>query len=280
MEIEAILLKETPDYILVYGDTNSTLAGALAAAKLHIPIVHVEAGLRSFNKKMPEEINRVLTDRVSTLLCCPTKAAIQHLVDEGITEGVYHVGDVMQDAALLFGQLAVTTSTILRDLQLTKKCFRLCTLHRAENTDDSTRLRSIVAALQEIATESCPLVFPLHPRTKKSLVQHDLLTSLEQHPGIRLIPPAGFLDMVLLEQQAGTILTDSGGVQKEAYFHRTPCITLREETEWTETVEAGWNQLAGTQTDNILQCLSNHPLTHEIAEYGDGYAAEAIVRLL
>jgi UDP-GlcNAc3NAcA epimerase len=279
-EIEGILIEEAPDYVLVYGDTNSTLAGALAAAKLHIPIVHVEAGLRSFNKQMPEEINRILTDHLSTLLCCPTFTALRNLANEGLQEGVHHVGDVMYDAALCFGEQAVRSSDILARLGLGQRSFRLCTLHRAENTDRPERLASIVSALCALASEDCPLVFPLHPRTRKCLLQHGLLSALERQPGMRLIEPAGFMDMLALEKQAMLILTDSGGIQKEAYFHRTPCITLREETEWGETVKAGWNQLAGWRTADILHCVEQQPEQHDISEYGSGQAATAIIRLL
>mgnify|MGYP002693858475 FL=1 len=280
IEIEKILTEHRPDYVVVYGDTNSTLAGALAASKLHIPVVHIEAGLRSFNKAMPEEINRILTDHVSTLLCCPTHSAVQHLAEENIHEGVYHVGDIMYDAALFFGRKAEEASDIMRRLQLESKGFRLCTVHRAENTDQEERLSSIAEALMQIASSHCPLVFPLHPRTRQYLEKYHLLERFVSHPHIRLTEPLGFLDMVMLEKQASTILTDSGGVQKEAYFHQTPCITLREETEWTETVTAGWNQIAGYRTDQILACLENNPVRHEIDEYGQGNTAQKILELL
>lgn len=280
IEIEQILLNTKPDYVLVYGDTNSTLAGALAASKLHIPVIHVEAGLRSFNKQMPEEINRILTDHMASLLCCPTFAAVQHLSNEGIREGVHHVGDVMYDAALIFGKLADSSSQILSRLQLTAKQFRLCTVHRAENTDNRERITEIVNALKEISSASCPTVLPLHPRTRNCLENYGMLRSIEQHDSIRIIPPISFLDMVMLEKQAATILTDSGGVQKEAYFHHTPCITLRDETEWVETVEAGWNQIAGYKQQDILHCLENNPMRKEIPEYGTGNASDKIIGLL
>lgn len=280
IEIEKALLQSRPDYVLVYGDTNSTVAGALAASKLHIPVVHVEAGLRSFNKQMPEEINRILTDHISDLLCCPTHTAVRHLANEGIQQGVYHVGDVMYDAALLFGDLAENSSSILEELELTPKSFRLCTVHRAENTDNKERLSGIVNALTEIATKDCPVILPLHPRTFDCLDKYQMKDSLTDHPGIYLTVPLGFMDMVMLEKQALTILTDSGGVQKEAYFHRTPCVTLRCETEWVETVEAGWNQIAGYKTADILHCLTRTPERNEIHEYGSGHAADAIIGLL
>lgn len=281
MQIERVLIENTPDYVLVYGDTNSTLAGALAASKLHIPVVHVEAGLRSFNRQMPEETNRVLTDHISTLLCCPTFAAMRHLNNEGIRQGVHHVGDVMYDAALVFEELAESSSRILIELGLHKKSFYLCTIHRAENTDDPNRLQQIVKALLQAGSIDCPVVLPLHPRTRSCLEKQDLLVLLQDHPGVTLTPPLSFPDMVMLEKYATTILTDSGGIQKEAYFHHTPCITLREETEWTETVDAGWNQIAGYETEHILTCLSTPPpVQEEILEYGSGNAAEAIIRLL
>lgn len=280
IEIEKVLLEAQPDYVLVYGDTNSTLAGALAASKLHIPVIHVEAGLRSFNREMPEEINRVLTDRIATLLCCPTLAALEHLTNEGIRKGVYHVGDVMYDAALLFGELADKSSLILKQLNLKSKSFRLCTVHRAENTDSYERLSEMMKALTEIATESCPVILPLHPRTRLCLDKYDLTSSLQKQKGIRLAGPLSFLDMVMLEKQAQTIFTDSGGVQKEAYFHRTPCITLRQETEWVETVDAGWNQIAGYKAEDIIRCLDNSVERKEINEYGNGKASEAIISLL
>ncbi|RHR36267.1 UDP-N-acetylglucosamine 2-epimerase (non-hydrolyzing) [Parabacteroides sp. AF18-52] len=280
IEIEKILQDTLPDYVLVYGDTNSTLAGALAASKLHIPVVHVEAGLRSFNKQMPEEINRILTDHMATLLCCPTFAAVGHLANEGIQQGVHHVGDVMYDAALTFGKLADSTSDILDRLDLTSKQFRLCTVHRAENTDIPERISGIVNAIKEISSHSCPTVLPLHPRTRNCLEKLELFESLESQEGILIIPPISFLDMVMLEKHAATILTDSGGVQKEAYFHHTPCITLRDETEWVETVEAGWNQIAGYKKENILYCLGNQPERKEIQEYGTGNASKNIIDLL
>ncbi|MDR1407645.1 MAG: UDP-N-acetylglucosamine 2-epimerase (non-hydrolyzing) [Tannerella sp.] len=277
--IERVLLADRPDAVLVYGDTNSTLAGALAAAKLHVPVVHVEAGLRSFNRRMPEEINRVVTDHVSTLLFCPTTAAVGHLANEGIREGVYHAGDVMYDAALAFGTLAQQHSAILTTLHLAPRRFYLATVHRAENTDDRERLSSIIRALAAVASDDCPVVLPLHPRTRMRLEEYGLLTAVAGHASFRTTEPVDYLDMVMLEKQAAAILTDSGGVQKEAYFHRTPCVTLRDETEWTETVDGGWNLLAGHRTENIVRCLHAHhsiPKT-DIAEYGTGRAADDIV---
>lgn len=279
MDIEKILIDNQPDYVLVYGDTNSTLAGALAASKLHIPVVHVEAGLRSFNKAMPEEINRILTDHVSSILCCPTQTAVQNLHKENITKGVYHVGDIMYDAALLFGKEAEQRSTILQTLGLSPKEFLLCTVHRAENTDSQERLCQIAQAWTEIAASE-RIVIPLHPRTRIYLEKYNLLATLQQQSNILFTDPLGFLDMVMLERNARIILTDSGGIQKEAYFHKTPCITLREETEWTETIESGWNQLAGFHAKDIIKCLSTSNDRKEIQEYGDGNTAQKILDLL
>jgi UDP-GlcNAc3NAcA epimerase len=278
--IERILLENKPDYVLVYGDTNSTLAGALSAAKLHIPVIHVEAGRRSFNKQMPEEINRILTDHLSDYLFCPTYAAIQNLKDEGITNGVFHTGDVMYDAALTFGTIAEQTSFILSSLQIESKRFYLCTIHRAENTDCQERLSQIIQALIEIALPDCPVILPLHPRTKKQLHVWQLFSQIKTNQAFKVIEPVDYLDMIMLEKHAKAILTDSGGIQKEAYFHRTPCITLREETEWVETITSGWNQLAGYRKETILNCLQNKTQQTEIEEYGNGHAADKIIQTL
>jgi UDP-GlcNAc3NAcA epimerase len=280
IEIEKILQENRPDYVLVYGDTNSTLAGALAAAKLHIQVVHVEAGMRSFNRQMPEEINRVLTDHISSYLFCPTYAAVRNLKNEGITNGVSYVGDVMYDAAVTFGKLAEQTSNILLSLQLVAKQFFLCTVHRAENTDNRERLSQIIQALIEIARPDCPVIMPLHPRTKRNIESWGMDSIITSNKALRLIEPVDYIDMIMLEKQAKTILTDSGGVQKEAYFHRTPCITLRDETEWVETIAAGWNQLAGYRKENILFCLENKIKQIEIDEYGDGHAADKIIQMI
>lgn len=280
IDIERILLENQPDFVVVYGDTDSTLAGALAASKLHIPIVHIEAGLRSFNKTMPEEQNRILTDHLSDILCCPTQTAVRNLAAENIRHGVHHVGDIMYDAALFFGQVAERKSTILRTLNLGKKAFYLCTIHRAENTDDTQRLSSLYDAVEQIASPEHPVVFPLHPRTRSRLEKLGLMGRGDSDRYIHFIEPLGFLDMIVLEKNATCILTDSGGVQKEAYFHRTPCVTLRAETEWVETVTTGWNQLADVSPERIAECLRRQPARHEIGEYGDGHAAEKILRLL
>jgi UDP-GlcNAc3NAcA epimerase len=278
--IEQILVDEKPDWLLVYGDTNSTLAGALAAAKLHIPICHVEAGLRSFDKRMPEEINRILTDHVSELLLCPTHAAVTNLKNEGVTRGVHHVGDVMYDAALIFAKVAGPSSAVLARYGVTAKNFLLATVHRAENTDDPARLEGILTALANLASAACPLLLPLHPRTRATLKSRGLEPLLAQNPAFKTVDPVPFLDMIVLEQQAKLILTDSGGVQKEAYFHRVPCVTLRDETEWVETIEAGWNQLAGADQRRIEQAAAAAKPGVPIAEYGEGDAAGKVVDLL
>lgn len=278
--VEEILQRERPDWLLVYGDTNSTLAGALAAAKLHIPVCHVEAGLRSFDKRMPEEVNRILTDHVSRLLLCPTYAAIEHLKTEGIRDGVHHVGDVMYDAALNFVAAAGEPAPVLARYGVSSKQFCLATVHRAENTDDPRRLDGILRGLTGVGSASCPVLLPLHPRTRATLKQQGRLDALEQSASLRLTDPVSFLDMILLEQQAKLILTDSGGVQKEAYFQRVPCVTLRDETEWVETIDAGWNQLAGADAERIAAAASAAKPGRDIAEYGTGHAAERVVDLL
>ena len=276
--IEEVLLREKPDGVLVYGDTNSTLAGALAAVKLHIPVAHVEAGLRSLNRHMPEEINRVLTDHLSTLLFCPTRAAVDNLASEGIRKGVELVGDVMYDAAQYYAAKAEARSSIMAELSLQPHEYVLATLHRAENTDDPTRLRAIIEGLGAVA-QQVPVVIPLHPRTRAALEREGLLARVGET--CRLIPPVGYLDMVLLEKNARLIATDSGGVQKEAYFCGVPCITLREETEWVETVEAGWNVLVGVERERIISvALSFVPPETRLALYGDGSAAKRCVALL
>jgi UDP-GlcNAc3NAcA epimerase len=278
--VENVLLREKPDWVLVYGDTNSTLAGALAAAKLHIPVAHVEAGLRSFNMRMPEEINRILADRISSLLFCPTGTAVDNLKSEGIGQGVHNVGDVMYDIALYYRDQARQNTGILRNLDLAEGGFALATCHRAENTDDRERLTGIVTALAEIA-EAIPVVLPLHPRTRKLIADHGLTGKLA---AVTLTDPLPFLDMVALEQAARIILTDSGGVQKEAFFYGVPCITMRDETEWVETVETGWNRLAGASKDAILDAyaaaMNAKPATGASSPYGRGDAAARIVAAL
>ena len=251
IEIEKVLLEEKPNLVIVFGDTNSTLAGALAASKLHILLAHVEAGLRSFNKKMPEEINRILTDHVSDILFCPTQTAVENLKRESITNGVYLVGDIMFDALMHFSEISKTKSQILKKLNLKPKKYYLATVHRAENTDDYDRLKNILFALSQLDK---PVVFPIHPRTKKMVENFGLNHLLER---LIIIEPVGYLDMISLEANAQAILTDSGGVQKEAFWLRVPCITLREETEWIETVETGWNKLVGSRMESIINAVQN-----------------------
>jgi UDP-N-acetylglucosamine 2-epimerase (non-hydrolysing) len=248
---EEVLLKEKPGLVLVYGDTNSTLAGALAAAKLHIPVAHVEAGLRSFDHTMPEEINRVVTDHISDLLFCPTQTSVDNLAAEGITKGVHLVGDVMADALAYNRDIAQKKSRILETLVLTGKAYYVLTVHRASNTDSRENLTSIIRAIGEAGV---PVVFPVHPRTRKYLQEYGLLKSLPAN--IQLIEPLGYLDMIRLMGSAQKILTDSGGMQKEALMLGVPCITLRENTEWVETVEAGWNVLVGADNCRILKTIN------------------------
>lgn len=275
--IEKVLQNERPDWLLIYGDTNSTLAGALAAAKLHIPVAHVEAGLRSFNMRMPEEVNRIVADKLSALLFCPTTTAIENLAREGIIAGVHDVGDVMYDVSLFYRDLASGRSRVMDDLGLKDGNFVLATCHRAENTDDPLRLHGIVDALADIA-EQCSVVLPLHPRTRNMLDSQRQTNRLGK---VQLVDPLPFLDMIRLEQSARAIVTDSGGVQKEAYFFGVPCITTRDETEWVETVAAGWNQLVGADTDRILRAFKGLRIPVARPEfYGQGNAAKRIVNLL
>lgn len=280
--IEEVLLQEKPDWVMIYGDTNSTIAGALAAVKLHIPIAHVEAGLRSYNRKMPEEINRLMSDHISTILFTPTQAADKNLAKEGISDQrVQNVGDVMYDAALYYGHKAEQHSEILKKLKLKSKSYALATIHRAENTDDTQRLHTIFKALCQLA-ETHTVVLPLHPRTKHALQAEKLLEQVSQ--SIHIIEPVGFLDMVMLEKHAQLIVTDSGGVQKEAFFHRVPCITLRDETEWVEVVDLGWNQIVPpVNSDKIYRCCLATLDNHQACEgnpYGNGDAAQKIVDTL
>jgi len=307
--IEPVLEKEKPEIVVVYGDTNSTLAGALAAAKMNISIAHVEAGLRSYNRTMPEEMNRLLTDHLSTLLFCPTAQAVRNLSKEGIRNRdktvVKNVGDVMYDSVLYYSQLAEKKSTTLEDLGLytQNSCterfprprsakrgghtvpyptqnYYLATLHRAENTDHPKRLKLILRALEEIGKDS-PVILPLHPRTKKMIEVRHLLTETR---GIKLIDPVSYFDMLKLEKNAKAILTDSGGVQKEAYWFRVPCFTLREETEWVETIQSRRNVLVGSETKNIVKKvrykMGRKPPPRRAGIFGDGKASEKIVQVL
>ena len=272
--LENEILARKPDLILVYGDTNSTLAGALAAAKLQIPVAHVEAGLRSFNRAMPEEINRVLADHLAAWLFCPTRAAVANLQKEGLTAGVHLVGDVMFDAAIFFSRAAEKNSKVLEVLGLKEKAFLLVTVHRQENTDDQTRLDGLLTAFEDLAAERETLVWPLHPRLRARLAGR------AWPKGLMVIEPVAFLDMLRLEKGARIILTDSGGVQKEAYFQRVPCVTLREETEWVETVAAGWNRLVGCEPGRIKKAVAEATPGGVIDEYGDGHSGREIARIL
>jgi len=288
-KIEEILIKEKPDWVLVYGDTNSTLASALAAVKLHIPIAHVEAGLRSFNREMPEEHNRVLTDHCSEILFCPTERAVNNLRNEGFTNIVTNssplipnyslplvtnVGDTMYDAVLQFSEIARKQSTILEDLGIKPKEYLLATVHRPYNTDIPENLQNILAAFLEIDE---PIVFPVHPRTRQKL------TGLTAHQlkNLNCISPVGYFDMLMLEKNARVILTDSGGMQKEAYFFGVLCVTMRTETEWVETVEAGWNVVVGANREKIINAVRSFKTGNPRPKlYGDGRAAEKIIQHL
>ncbi|MCX7669240.1 MAG: UDP-N-acetylglucosamine 2-epimerase (non-hydrolyzing) [Anaerolineae bacterium] len=278
IRLEEVLLTEKPDRVLVYGDTNSTLAGALAAVKLGIPVAHVEAGLRSFNRAMPEEHNRVLTDHIADLLFCPTQTAVDNLRHEGITRGVHLVGDTMYDAVLQFAEVARQRSTILAQLGLQPKGYLLATVHRPYNTDDPVNLRSI---LEAFATFEEPVLFPVHPRTRKKIAEIGWPAGVGPTTNPRLIEPVGYLDMLALEQNAWLILTDSGGIQKEAYWLGVPCITLRTETEWVETVEAGWNVVVRADRARIVAAVRSlvAPAVRPLS-YGDGRAAGQILDIL
>jgi UDP-N-acetylglucosamine 2-epimerase len=274
IHIEKMLLEQRPDWVLVYGDTNSTLAGALAAVKLHIPVAHVEAGLRSFNRHMPEEHNRVLTDHAADLLFCPTQTAVDNLATEGVAQGVHLTGDVMYDAVLYNSDLAETRSDVLARLGLTPKEYVLATVHRPQNTDDSVTLSAILSAFGELEG---PVIFPAHPRTRAALERY----RMEPPGNVRLIDAVGYLDMLALEKYARLILTDSGGVQKEAYFFAVPCVTLREETEWVETAQAGWNLLAGSDPARIVAAARELAPSGELAAFfGDGRASEKMADVL
>lgn len=280
-KIEEVLLQEKPDWVLVYGDTNSTLAGALAAAKLHIPVAHVEAGLRSFNRKMPEEINRITADHLSTLLFPPTENGHQQLLKEGIgAQQIFNVGDVMYDATLYYNECNTRRKTMVEQFNLNNTSYALATVHRAENTDCEQRLSHIVGALIELS-QAMDVILPLHPRTLSVLSKWTLFEQLKSK--VRLLEPVGYLDMLALEQHASYIITDSGGVQKEAYFNRVPCITLRDETEWVELVEHGWNQLCSPKDKfSLLDYLDKQPTSSSkiINLYGNGDAAVKIVEIL
>ena len=283
-KIEKIIEEEKPDWVLVYGDTNSTLAGALAASKLHIPVAHVEAGLRSFNMAMPEEINRILTDRVSNYLFCPTETALKNLAQEGFPfptkrkskQEILNVGDVMFDATLFYQKKAKETVN-LEQWGLTEKDYTLCTVHRAENSDDPNRLRSIFHALNTI-NKTLPVILPLHPKTRKIISQSSFAHLLST---LKVIDPVSYIEIQRLVMGAKLILTDSGGIQKEAFFHKVPCITLRDETEWVETVESGWNRVTGASETGILDSFENYSIPEKhLNFYGDGQSASKILKTL
>jgi len=276
--IEEILIKEKPDLLLVYGDTNSTTAGALAARKLHIKVAHVEAGLRSFNMEMPEEVNRIITDRISDYLFCPTQTAVDNLEKEGynnIDIQIVKSGDVMQDAATLYAQNSKEKSTVIKDNNLDR--FILTTLHRADNTDDKERLTGIVEALNEIHTTTCPVVLPLHPRTKAKLLSHNLKLN------VKLIDPVGYFDMIELIKNSSLVMTDSGGLQKEDFFFKKNCVTMRDQTEWVELLEANVNVLVGANKSKIIKqtkVMLNQSSNFNVDLYGNGLACENIVDYL
>ena len=273
--IEEVLLKKEPDFLLVYGDTNSTLAGALAASKLHITVAHIESGLRSYDKSMPEEINRILTDHCSDVLFCPTETSVENLRREGVLNGVYLTGDVMVDALKENIKIAEKKAMILDETGLKPKEYYLATIHRAENTDNFKRLENIVDAFCEIGN----LVFPCHPRTEKCLKGFGLWDRLVEN--VRVVRPVGYLDMLMLEKNAMKVLTDSGGVQKEAYIFKVPCITLRDNTEWVETVEDGWNVLVGADEEKIVREANEfEPGNKQRNVFGEGDASGRIAKIV
>ena len=276
IELEKVLIKEKPNLVLVFGDMNSTLAGALAASKLHIKVAHVEAGIRSYNREMAEEINRLATDQISDLLFCPTKSAVVNLKKEGIFKGVFNTGNVMYDAALANRKKAESKNNILKKMGLEKNSYLYATVHRAENTDDRRNLASIFEAF---AQSGETVILPIHPRTKAAIEKHNL--DLTGYPNIRLIDPVGYLENIALIINAKKVLTDSGGVQEEAYFFEVPCITLRSDTERIETVQDGWNVLVGANKNKILAAIKNfRPKRKQSHPYGNGHAAEKIVKIL
>lgn len=272
-QLETTMLQHSPDWVLVYGDTNSTLAGALAAAKLNIPLAHVEAGLRSFNRTMPEEVNRVVTDHCAQVLFCPTQTAVDNLTREGVIQGVYQVGDVMVDSLRYFAN-GVDDAAVLKQYSVVAGQYLLATIHRAANTDQPQRLQ---AALDCLSRSKWPVLLPAHPRTAAALTRF----ALQVPGGVRLTEPIGYLHMLALEKNARFIMTDSGGVQKEAYLLETPCITLRKETEWVETVAAGWNTLVDVDAGKAESALSApRPRRSPPPVFGDSHSAERIVKLL
>lgn len=282
--IEDVLLKENPDYLMVYGDTNSTLAGAIAASKIHIPIIHVEAGLRSYNMRMPEEQNRILTDRISTLLLCPTEVAVENLRKEAIIEGVHNIGDVMCDAVLYYSRLLEEHSSEyyfshlegLYEKISAEDEWYLATIHRAENTDSIEKIQQILTAFEQLEV---PVIFPVHPRTKGLVTE---LHKKYQYKNILFVQPLGYLDMLYFVKHAKKAITDSGGLQKETYILNTPCVTVRDQTEWVETLIGNHNILAKPDTEDILEKVKNTKIDikNKKAYYGNGHAAEKICKLI
>ena len=277
IKLEEVFDKEQPDVVLVYGDTNSTLAGALVASKRLIPLIHIEAGLRSYNKSMPEEQNRILTDNLSDLLFVPSEVAEKNLHKEGISEGIYNVGDVMMDAVLYNSELAESQYN-LSEYNLTSKEYILGTIHRAENTNDIEKLTAILNSFAKLEET---VYLPLHPRTKKLISDYNINEIVDSSNNIKIVEPISYLEMLLLEKNAYAIVTDSGGVQKEAYFAKVPCITLRDQTEWTETIELGWNRLLNPLQEDLSLALDNISKGKDVFDaYGDGTAADKIVKLI
>jgi UDP-GlcNAc3NAcA epimerase len=288
-KIEKVLIAEKPDVVMIYGDTNSTVAGALAAAKLHIQVAHLESGLRSFNRRMPEEINRIASDHISDFLFCPTVTAVENLRSEGITKNVFNTGDVMLDSAIVYGEKARKRGNILKELQVEPREYALATIHRAENTDSPERLGRLLEALAGL---DCNIVLPIHPRVREKLKHGQALRStaklLEKSGKLKITQPVSYLDMLSLEIHARLVLTDSGGVQKEAFFAGIPCITLREETEWLETQEDGWNQLAGTDPVKIRKAVAEEWQRNRVGRnekpdlksFGNGQAGDETIKAL
>lgn len=277
IELEKVIKAENPNFILVYGDTNSTVAGALTGIKMDLPVIHVESGLRSFDKSMPEEINRIITDHCSSLHFCPSQTAVENLKKEGITFQIFNVGDIMYDSILFFSKIAETKVTILQKLNRVSKNYVLLTIHRASNTDNEENLRSILNGFIESKEQ---IIFPIHPRTLKKMKKTGMLEKY-QNQNIQFIEPVGYLEMIALEKHAKVIATDSGGMQKEAYFLQTPCITLRDTTEWVETITSNSNILVHTDPQKIVSALKNYPKTiPHTSFYGDGNAAVKIVSIL
>jgi len=273
--IEKVLIEERPDRVLIYGDTNSTLAGAIAAAKLHIPIVHIESGMRSFNRRMPEEINRVIADHLSNLLLCPSRTAVKNLAAEGISKNVYLVGDVMHDVLQwALGRAKPLAAETISRFNLNPNGYLLATVHRSENTDNPEQLTGIVETLNNLDE---PVLFPVHPRARKHLDR----INYRPAANVRMVEPLSYFEMVIMAGDARMILTDSGGLQKEAYWMEVPCVTLREETEWVETVDTGWNRLTGSDPEKIVNAVRNfqRPESHPVL-YGNGHAGRQCVELI